>query len=72
MIIDPSEEELSTQSKKIAHDIRLNIRYLEDSTQWVNLANNYISILKETVRHDLLESNEPHWSYEITALNGGL
>ena len=45
--------------RKIAHDIGLDMRWLEDSTQWANLAENYIGILKEVIRQDLLESNAP-------------
>ena len=33
------------------------MRWLEENTQWANLAKNYISILKEAIRQDLLESS---------------
>ena len=41
------------------------MRYLEESTQWENLAENYIGKLKEAIRQDLLESNETSvlWDY---------
>ena len=59
LIIDPSGEQMPNKSKKIAHDIGLDMRWLEESTQWANRAENYITILKEAIRQDLLESNTP-------------
>ena len=35
------------------------MRWLEESTQWDNLAEDYICILKEAIYQDLLESNAP-------------
>ena len=58
-IMDPSGEQSSNSSMKIAHDMGLDMRYLKESTQWANLAENYDSILKEAIRQDLLESNAP-------------
>ena len=48
---------MSKDAKETAHDIGLDMRWLEESTQWANLAENYIGILKEAIRQDLLESN---------------
>ena len=65
LIMDPSGEQSSNRSKKLSHDMGMDVRYLEESTQWANLAENYIGILKEAIRHDLLESNAPLvlWDY---------
>ena len=65
LIMDPSGEQSSNCSKKLSHDMGLDVRYLEESTQWANLAENYIGILKEAIRQDLLESNAPLvvWNY---------
>ena len=65
LIMDPSGEQTLNKSKKIAHDIGLDMRWLEESTQWANLAENYIDILKEAIRQDLLELNAPLvvWDY---------
>ena len=35
------------------------MRYLEESTQWVNLGENYIGILKDAIRQNILVSNAP-------------
>ena len=46
LIMDPTGEQSSNRSKKLAHDMGLDMRYLEESTQWANLTENYIGILK--------------------------
>lgn len=33
------------------------MRYLEETTQWVNLVENYIGIFKEAIRQDLIKTN---------------
>ena len=64
-IIVPSGEKTSKKSRKTAHDIGLDMQWLEESTQWANLAKNYIGILEEAIRQDLLESSAPLvvWGY---------
>ena len=57
--MDPSEEQSSKKLKKIARDIGLDMRWLEESTQWANLTENYIGILKEIISQDLFELNAP-------------
>ena len=59
LTMDPSGEQLSNKSKKIAHATGLDMWWLEESTQWANIAENYIGILKEAIRQDLLKSNVP-------------
>ena len=59
LIIDPSGEQTSNESKKTVHDICLDMHWLEESTQWDNSAENYSGILKEAICQDLLESNTP-------------
>ena len=63
--MDPSGEQSSNRSKKLFHDMGMDVRYLEESTQWTNLSENYIGILKEAIHQDLLESNAPLviWNY---------
>ena len=63
--MDSSGEQSSNKSKKITNDMGLDMRYLEESTQLANLTENYIGILKEAIRQDLLESNAPLvlWDY---------
>ena len=65
LIMNPSGEITSKKSKNIAHDNGLDICWLEKSTQWANLTDNYIGILKEAIRQELLESNVPLavWDY---------
>ena len=57
--MNPSGEQSSNKSKNIAYNIGLEMRWLEESTQWANLAENYILILKEAIYQDLLELNAP-------------
>ena len=37
--------------------MKLDMQWLEESTQWANLAENHISIWKEAIRQGFLESN---------------
>ena len=64
-IIDHLGEQTSNKSKKITHEIGLDMRRLEENTQFANLAGNYIGILMEAIHQDLLESNTPLvvWNY---------
>ena len=55
LIMNPSGEQSSNHSKKLSHDMGMDVRYLEEGTQWANLAENYIGILKEVIHQDLLQ-----------------
>ena len=65
LIMDHSGEQMSNKLKKTAHDIGPDMRWLEESTPWANLTENYIGILKEAIRQDLYKSNAPLvvWDY---------
>ena len=45
--------------------MELDMRWLEESTQWANLAESYIGMLKAEICQYLLESNVPLvvWDY---------
>ena len=43
LIMNPLGEQSANKSKEIAHDIGLDMRWLEENTQWENLAENHES-----------------------------
>ena len=65
LIFDMSGEQTSNEMKKIAGDMDLTLKMLERSTQWANLAELYIGLMKEAVRKDMKDSNSPlkFWDY---------
>lgn len=64
-ILDPSGEQKSDKLKKITSEMGCSLKFLERATQWANLAELYIGILKEAVRKDLKDSDSPlkFWDY---------
>ena len=65
LISDPSGEQTSSKVKKLAKDMDLTLKILEESTQWANLAELYIGLMKEAIREDLRTSDCPiiFWDY---------
>ena len=65
LIFDMSGEQTSNKMKKIAGDMDLTLKMLKRSTQYANLAELYIGLMKETVRKDMEDSNSPleFWDY---------
>ena len=65
LICDPSGEQSSNQVKQFAKECQMKLKLLEESTQWANLAERYIRILKSEVRKDMYESDCPlkFWDY---------
>jgi hypothetical protein len=65
LIMDPAGEQTSNKVKKFAREISMTLRILEEHTQWANLAEKYIGLLKQAVRKDMLESDCPMvlWDY---------
>ena len=65
LIFDMSGEQTSNEMKKIAGDMDLTLKMLERSTQWANLAELYIGLMKEAVRKDMKDSDSPlkFWDY---------
>jgi hypothetical protein len=65
LISDPSGEQTSKEIKKIAREMDLTLKVLEESTQWANLAELYIGLIKEAIREDMRTSDCPivFWDY---------
>ena len=55
LIFDMSGEQTSNKMKKIAGDMDLTLKMLKISTQYENLAELYIRLMKEAVRKDMRE-----------------
>ena len=67
LICDPSGEQSSNKVKQFAKECQMKLKLLEESTQWANLAERYIGILKSAVRKDMYESDCPlkFWDYYV-------
>jgi hypothetical protein len=53
LISDPADKQTSKEVKKIARDMDLTLKALEELTQWANLAELYIGLMKESIREDM-------------------
>lgn len=54
-----SGEQTSNEMQKLAGDMNLTLRKLERKTQWANLAELYIGLMKEAVQKDMKDSDSP-------------
>ena len=65
LILDPAGEQRSKELEKVTKEMGCPLKYLERATQWGNLAELYIGLLKEAVRKDMKDSNSPlkFWDY---------
>ena len=65
LILDLSGEQRSKELEKVMKEMACPLKYLERATQWGNLAELYIGLLKEAVRKDMKDSNSPlkFWDY---------
>ena len=65
LILDPSGEQTSKRVKKYCQEIGTTLRILEEHTQWANLAELYIGLMKESIRKDMRDSDSPlvFWDY---------
>ena len=65
LILDPEGTQRSEDLLKAANDMNLPLKFLERRTQWANLAELYIGLLKEAVRKDMKDSDSPlrFWDY---------
>ena len=63
--MDPEGTQRSEGLLKAANDMNLPLKFLERRTQWANLAELYIGLLKEAVRKDMKDSDSPlkFWDY---------
>ena len=64
-MLDPSGEKTSKLVQKFYNQVGTIFRILEESTQWENLAELYIGLLKKAIQKDLRNSNCPmvRWDY---------
>ena len=67
LILDPIGEHGSGEVRKFAKECAMAIQLLEESTQWADLAEKYIGILKAAVLKDLHDSFCPMklWCYAV-------
>ena len=59
LVLDPSGEQISKAVKRFYIQVGTTLRLLEENTQWANMAELYIGLLKESIRKDLWESHYP-------------
>ena len=58
-ILDPAGEQRSKELEKVTKKMCCPLKYLKRATQWGNLAELYIGLLKEAVRKDMKDSDSP-------------
>ena len=57
IICDAAQEQISKSVLNFCHQIGTSLRVLAEGTPWANCAELYISLLKESVRNDMKESD---------------
>ena len=65
LILDPEGTQSSYDLKKTANEMNCTLKYIERKTQWANLAELYIGLIKESIRKDLKDSDSSlvFWDY---------
>ena len=65
LILDPEGTHRYKELRKITREMNCPLKFLERRTQWANLAELYIGLLKEAVRKDMKDSDSPlkFWDY---------
>jgi len=65
LVCDPHRTQISKDVRRFLYEVGTTLRVLERSTQWANLAERFIGMLKNGVRADLRESDAPmvFWDY---------
>ena len=65
LVCDPHATQTSSSVRQYLTEVGTKLRVLERSTQWADLAERFIGLLKTGVRADLRESNAPmvFWDY---------
>ena len=59
LILDPEGTQTSKKLNKVIKDMCCPLKFLERRTQWANLAELYIGLLKEAVCKDMQDSDSP-------------
>ena len=65
MVCDPHKAQTADEVRRFLYEVGTTLRVLERGTQWANLAERFIGLLKNGTRADLRESNAPMilWDY---------
>eukprot|EP00985_Skeletonema_marinoi_P034589 scaffold44324_cov402-Skeletonema_marinoi.AAC.1 len=65
LVCDPHRSQTSNEVRRFLYEVGTTLRVLERGTQWANLAERFIGLLKSGVRADLRDSNAPmvFWDY---------
>ena len=65
LILDPEGTQSSHELKKTASKMNCTLKYIERKTQWANLAELYIGLIKESIRKELKDKESPlvFWDY---------
>ncbi len=65
LVCDPHKTQSSNEVRRFLYEVGTTLRVLERGTQWANLAERFIGLLKGGVRADLRDSNAPmvFWDY---------
>ena len=65
LVCDAHRTQTSAAARKFLNEVGTRLRVLERGTQWADLAERFIGLLKTGVRQDLRESNAPmvFWDY---------
>ena len=59
LILDPKGTQKSEKLRKTAQEMGCSLKFIERRTQWANLAELYIGILKEDIRKDMRDTDSP-------------
>ena len=59
LILDPEGTQRLKELNKVTKEMCCPLKYLEKATQWGNLAELYIGLLKEVVCNDMKDSDSP-------------
>ena len=65
LVCDPHRTQTSNEVRRFLYEVGTTLRVLERGTQWANLAERIIGMLKSGIRADLRDSNAPmvFWDY---------
>ena len=59
LIVDPAGEQTSDEVRRFAQECSMKLKILEESTQWADLAERYIGLLKTAVRNEMNRADCP-------------
>ena len=59
LILDPDRTQKSHKLDNVTREMGCKLKFLMRRTQWANLAEKYIGLLKEAVCKDMKDTNSP-------------